>query len=59
MGEDRDQKWFEESAKNFGLLRQFALSLLKKFPDKKKRSIKRKKTMAAIDTEYLLKLWLQ
>ena len=59
MGEDRDKKWFAESGKNFGLLRQFALNMLKKFPDKKKRSINRKKTMAAIDTHYLLKLWLQ
>ena len=56
MGEDRDQKWYDESGKNFGLLRQFTLNILKSFPDKKKRSIK--KTMAAIDEGYLLRLWL-
>ena len=43
MGEDQDKKWADESGKNFGLLRQFALSLLKKYSDKKKRGIKRKK----------------
>ena len=59
MAEDKDQKWARESAKNFALLRQFALNLLRKFPDKKKRSIKRKKTMAAIDSNYLMQIWLQ
>ena len=47
MNKDGDKKWAEESAKNFSLLRQMALNLLKKEPTKK--SIKRKQKMAALD----------
>jgi len=35
MNEDGDKKWAEESAKNCSLLRQMALNLLKKEPQKK------------------------
>ena len=54
MNEDRDKKWAKESAKNFSLLRQMALNLLKKEPTKK--GIKRKQKMAAMDNIYLLKV---
>ena len=54
MNEDDDKKWAEESAKNFSLLRQMALHLLKKDPTKK--SIRRKQKMAAMDNDYLLKV---
>lgn len=54
MNEDSDKKWAEESAKNFSLLRQMALNLLKKEPTKK--SIRRKQKLAAMDNAYLLKV---
>lgn len=54
MNEDGDQRWAEESAKNFSLLRQMALNLLKNEPTKK--SIRRKQKMAAMDNGYLLKV---
>jgi len=54
MNEDSDKKWAEESAKNFPLLRQMALNLLKK--ESTKKSIRRKQKMAAMDNGYLLKV---
>ncbi len=54
MNEDGDKKWAEESAKNFSLLRQMALNLLRKEPTKK--SIRRKQKMAAMDNAYLFKV---
>lgn len=54
MNEDSDKKWAGESAKNFSLLRQMALGLLKKENDKK--SIRRKQKTAAMDNNYLMKV---
>jgi predicted transposase YbfD/YdcC len=54
MNEDSDKKWAEESAKNFSLMRQMALNLLKK--EVTKKSIRRKQKMAAMDNSYLLKV---
>lgn len=54
MNEDRDKKWADESAKNFSLLRQMALNLLKK--EVTKKSIRRKQKMAAMSNTYLLKV---
>jgi predicted transposase YbfD/YdcC len=54
MNEDSDKKWAEQSAKNFSVLRQMALNILKKSSDK--RGIKRKQKMAAMDNNYLLKV---
>jgi predicted transposase YbfD/YdcC len=54
MNEDGDKKWAQESAKNFAVLRQMALNLLKKVDDK--RGIKRRQKMAAMDNNYLLKV---
>ncbi len=54
--EDNDKKWAELSAKNFAVLRQIALNLLKKSNDDKKRSIKRKQKMCMMDNSYILKL---
>ena len=54
--EDNDKKWAEQSAKNFAVLRQIALNLLKKSNDDKKRSIKRKQKMCMMDNSYILKL---
>jgi hypothetical protein len=54
MNEDGDKKWAEESAKNFSLLRQMALNLLRKEPTKK--SIRRKQKLAAMDNSYLFKV---
>jgi hypothetical protein len=44
----------DESAKNFALLRQLALTLLKK--ESSEMSIKRKQRMAAMDNDYLIKV---
>ena len=54
--EDNDKKWAEQSAKNFAVLRQIALNLLKKSNDDKKRSIRRKQKMRMMDNLYILKL---
>ena len=54
FNEDSDKKWADESAKNFALLRQLALTLLKK--ESSKMSIKRKRRMAAMDNDYLIKV---
>jgi predicted transposase YbfD/YdcC len=54
MNEDGDKKWAQESAKNFAVLRQMALNLLKKVDDK--RGIKRRQKMADMDNNYLLKV---
>lgn len=56
MGEDDDKKWAEQSAKNFSVLRQIALNILKKSKDDKSRSIKRKQKMCAMDNAYILKV---
>lgn len=54
MNEDSDRKWADDSAKNFSVLRQIALNLLRGEPTKK--SIRRKQKMAAMDNAYLLKV---
>ena len=52
--EDSDKKWFKNSAKNFSLLRQMVLNLLRKEPSK--RSLRRKRKLAALDTSFLEKI---
>ena len=54
MNEDDDKKWAEESAKNFSLLRQMCLNLLRK--ENTKKSIKRKQKWAEMDDDYVLKV---
>jgi predicted transposase YbfD/YdcC len=54
MNEDRDKKWAEQSAKNFSLVRQMAINLLKK--EKSKKSIRRKQKLAAMNNDFLLKV---
>jgi hypothetical protein len=54
MNEDRDKKWAEQSAKNFSLVRQMAINLLKK--EKTKKSVRRKQKLAVMNNEFLLKV---
>ena len=58
-GRTETKNGLQNQVKILACLRQFALNMLKKFPDKKKQSINCKKAMTAIGTRYLLKLWLQ
>lgn len=56
MREDSDKKWADQSAKNFALLRQMALNLLRKTRDDRDRGIKRKQRMSVMNNDYLLKV---
>lgn len=54
FNEDGDRRWDEVSVKNFALLRQMCLNLLRHEPSK--MSIKRKRRMSAMDNDFLLKV---
>ncbi|SBO12197.1 Transposase DDE domain protein [Vibrio mediterranei] len=55
IGEDSCRKRTEESAENFVRIRQMCLSILKS-ETTLKASIKHKRAMCAMDSEYLLKV---